>query len=85
MGRLFCAKSLRKEVDAVCLSFHFERIYIPDSFDGTPESAYQEALQKKQAYDEEEQKLKSSFMIPWKTCRKDRGCMCRIRALLQQF
>lgn len=46
MGRLFCAKSLRKEVDAVCLSFHFERIYIPDSFDGTPESAYQEALQK---------------------------------------
>ena len=41
--------------------FIFERIYIPDSFDGTPESAYQEALQKKQAYDEEEQKLKKQL------------------------
>ena len=61
MGRLFCAKGLRKRSRAVCLSFHFERIYIPDSFDGTPESAYQEALQKKQAYDEEEQKLKKQL------------------------
>lgn len=64
-GGYFVPRVYAKEVDAVCLSFHFERIYIPDSFDGTPESAYQEALQKKQAYDEEEQKL-SDFMIPWK-------------------
>ena len=60
-GGYFVPRVYAKEVDAVCLSFHFERIYIPDSFDGTPESAYQEALQKKQAYDEEEQKLKKQL------------------------
>lgn len=31
------------EVDAVYLSFHFEKIYVPDSFDGTPEDAYRAA------------------------------------------
>ena len=36
-GGYFVPRVYAKEVDAVCLSFHFERIYIPDSFDGTPE------------------------------------------------
>ena len=32
-GGYFVPRVYAKEVDAVCLSFHFERIYIPDSFD----------------------------------------------------
>ena len=46
-GGYFVPRVYAKEVDAVCLSFHFERIYIPDSFDGTPESAYQGGIAEK--------------------------------------
>ena len=33
------------EIDAIYLSFHFERLQIPDSFEGTPEDAYIKAEQ----------------------------------------
>lgn len=33
------------EVDAMYLSFHFEQLYMPDSFEGTPEEAYRAAEQ----------------------------------------
>lgn len=42
------------EIDAVYLSFHFERLYMPDSFEGTPEDAYKAAGKEKQ---ENEQKI----------------------------
>lgn len=42
-GAYFVPESYKSAVDAVCMSFHFERIYLPDSFEGTPETAYQEA------------------------------------------
>lgn len=50
-GAYFVPEMYKKQVDAVCMSFHFERIYIPDSFEGTPDSAYLEA---KAAYEERE-------------------------------
>ena len=58
-GAYFVPKTYVVEVDAVCLSFHFERVYVPDSFEGTPDSAYleaQEALREKEA---ETQKLEN--------------------------
>lgn len=42
-GVYFVPKMYAIEVDAVCLSFHFERLYLPDSFEGTPDLAYEEA------------------------------------------
>lgn len=42
-GAYFVPAIYKSEVDAVCMSFHFERIYLPDSFEGTPDLAYQEA------------------------------------------
>ena len=54
-GVYFVPKAFAVDVDAVCLSFHFEKLYIPDSFDGTPELAYEEAervLKEKEAENE---------------------------------
>lgn len=42
-GAYFVPEMYKREVDAVCMSFHFERIYLPDSFDGTPDAAYGKA------------------------------------------
>ena len=39
-GAYFVPEIYKREVDAVCMSFHFERIYLPDSFEGTPDTAY---------------------------------------------
>lgn len=60
-GVYFAPEVYASEVDAVCLSFHFERIYIPDSFEGTPESAYQEAEQKLKQYEAENEALKKQM------------------------
>ncbi len=48
-GVYFVPKVHAVKVDAVYTSFHFEQLYMPDSFEGTPEDAYQEALGKLQA------------------------------------
>ena len=56
-GVYFVPKTYAIEVDAVCLSFHFERIYIPDSFDGTPDTAYQEAEEALRKNEEERKRL----------------------------
>lgn len=45
-GAYFVPEMYKKQVDAVCMSFHFERIYIPDSFEGTPDSAYCKAKER---------------------------------------
>lgn len=42
-GAYFVPEVYKSEVDAVCMSFHFERIYLPDSFEGTPDAAYEDA------------------------------------------
>jgi len=45
-GAYFVPQFYKSEVDAVCMSFHFERIYLPDSLEGTPDAAYREAERK---------------------------------------
>lgn len=52
-GAYFVPRVYVTEVDAVCLSFHFERIFIPDTVEGTPESAWQEAQKAVRAYEDE--------------------------------
>lgn len=42
-GAYFVPEIRRNEVDAVCASFHFERMHLPDSFEGTPDAAYRDA------------------------------------------
>lgn len=41
MGCLFPAKSQVRKVDAVYSSMHFERVFIPDEYTGTPGEAFQ--------------------------------------------
>ncbi len=56
-GAYFVPEFYKSAVDAVCMSFHFERIYLPDSFEGTPETAYQEAEEHIRRNKEELEKL----------------------------
>lgn len=56
-GVYFVPKMYAIEVDAVCLSFHFERLYLPDSFDGTPDLAYEEAQKALQENEVERKRL----------------------------
>lgn len=39
-GIYFCPRDQVTKVDAVFSSLHFERIYVPDEYSGTPEDAY---------------------------------------------
>ncbi|MGN0141403.1 MAG: V-type ATP synthase subunit I [Roseburia sp.] len=57
-GAYFVPETYKTEADAVCLSFHFERIYLPDSFDGTPELAYTRAEQELRENEEEDAALR---------------------------
>lgn len=45
-GVYFAPKQQAHKVDAVYSSMHFERIFLPDDYNGTPEEAYQELHQK---------------------------------------
>lgn len=45
-GVYFVPEAYSVKTDAVYTSFHFERLYLPDSFVGTPEDAYQDAMSK---------------------------------------
>ena len=56
-GVYFVPKMYAIEVDAVCLSFHFERLYLPDSFEGTPDLAYEEAQKALQENEAERKRL----------------------------
>ncbi|MEG0227539.1 MAG: V-type ATPase 116kDa subunit family protein [Lachnospiraceae bacterium] len=42
----FTSRSRSEAMDAIFKSLHFERIFIPDQYDGTPEEAYQDLLEK---------------------------------------
>ena len=39
-GAYFCPRAQLKKIDAVYASMHFERIYLPDEYSGTPEEAF---------------------------------------------
>lgn len=60
-GAYFVPKIYAAEVDAVCLSFHFERIYVPDTVEGTPDTAYLELGRKLKTYEKEENALKNQL------------------------
>lgn len=60
-GAYFVPKMYVAEVDAVCLSFHYERIYVPDTIEGTPDAAYLELKQKVETYEKEELALKNQL------------------------
>lgn len=60
-GVYFVPEMYKKQVDAICLSFHFERIYIPDSFEGTTELAYCEAKQALEKNESEDEALRKQF------------------------
>lgn len=60
-GAYFVPEIYKSEVDAVCMSFHFERIYLPDSFEGTPDSAYMEAVQRLQENEKAGEKLRQQM------------------------
>lgn len=60
-GAYFVPKMYVAEVDAVCLSFHYERIYVPDTIEGTPDAAYLELEQKVKGYEKEELALKNQL------------------------
>lgn len=57
-GAYFVPQTHVTEADAVCLSFHFERIYLPDSFEGTPELAYTEAMRELKENEREDETLR---------------------------
>lgn len=56
-GCYFVPEIYKTEADAVCMSFHFERIYLPNSFEGTPDMAYLDALRKKEENEKEDAAL----------------------------
>lgn len=60
-GVYFVPKTYAVEVDAMCLSFHFERIYIPDSFEGTPDWAYGKLEQEAERIADESEALRQSL------------------------
>ncbi len=60
-GAYFVPKIYVAEVDAVCLSFHYERIYVPDTVDGTPDAAYVELKEQVEGYQREELALKNQL------------------------
>lgn len=60
-GAYFVPAVYKSEVDAVCMSFHFERIYLPDSFEGTPDAAYKEAEKRFHQNEKEHQDLQKKM------------------------
>ena len=56
-GVYFVPYIYKAEVDALYLSFHFEELHMPDSFEGTPEDAYQGARQEQEANEAEIRQL----------------------------
>lgn len=60
-GAYFTPEMYSLEVDSVCLSFHFERLYLPDAFDGTPDAAYIQMEHKLLDIEEEDKKLENQL------------------------
>lgn len=60
-GAYFVPETYKSEVDAVCMSFHFERVYLPDSFEGTPDSAYTDAERRLRENEKASEKLQQQM------------------------
>ncbi len=85
-GGYFVPRVYVTEVDAACLSFHFERIYIPDSFEGTPEAAWQEASGRIREYEKEEAALKKQLQDTLTRHRKKlSAAYCSLKSYCENF
>lgn len=60
-GVYFVPATSVNQVDAVFSSLHFERINLPDEYDGTPEEAFQSILSKLKKVRSKLKKLKNNF------------------------
>lgn len=60
-GVYFVPASSSCKVDAVFTSLHFDRIYIPDEYEGTPEQIYQTLLSKQKELRMERKKITDSI------------------------
>ena len=56
-GVYFTSRSKSEQIDAIFKSLHFERIFIPDEFIGTPEEAYDDLNRKLSILTEEKKTL----------------------------
>lgn len=52
----FVPASISKKIDAIFASYHFERLYVPDDYEGTPSEAVRQLNEKITALEEEEKK-----------------------------
>lgn len=85
-GAYFVPAVYKSEVDAVCMSFHFERIYLPDSFEGTPDSAYQEASQALlQKTGECERLRQQMYEMLGRDCERLTGAYYSLRSYCENF
>lgn len=60
-GAYFVPEVYKTRVDAVCLSFHFERILLPDHVEGTTDAAYLNAAQKLAENEKERARLEKQL------------------------
>lgn len=60
-GVYFVPEMYKLRADAVCLSFHFERIILPADYEGTTDAAYLNAKQKLEAGEKESAELEKQF------------------------
>ena len=60
-GAYFTPSVYKREVDAVCMSYHFERIYLPNTFEGTPDAAYRDAEQRLHENEREHERLRQQL------------------------
>ena len=81
-GVYFVPKVYAIEVDAVCLSFHFERIYISDSFEGTPDAAYLRAQYAIRERDRQQEQLQKQLQ---EVLQKDSRSLLNAYASLKAY
>ncbi len=60
-GAYFTPTVYKRQVDAVCMSYHFERIYLPDTFEGTPDAAYRDAEERLHRNEREHEDLRQQL------------------------
>ncbi len=81
-GVYFAPKSLIHKVDAIYSSMHFERIFIPDSYEGTPQEAYQHLEAKARTLQEDIDRQKAALDAYLENRRQD---ILSTRYTLQSF
>ncbi len=81
-GAYFCPRSQLTKIDAIYASLHFERIYLSDSYDGTPENAYAKLNEELDANRDEAKKLRKKIK---KLLRENQEELVAARDSLQTF